>query len=87
MLDGVKKILSLLHEQAKHFTRSQKVCAIVLDGVKVKEGLTYNIKTDLIDGFEDLAEYGSSTNNAQQAMVFMIKCVEYLNFHLLYLLT
>ena len=54
-------------------TMQQKVCAIVVDGMKIKSGLTYNQKKDLIDGYEDKGGYGRRTKLAQQAIVFMIK--------------
>ena len=68
-----EKIFNILKRKFVSKSKSQRTCAIVVDGMKIKSGLTYNVKKDLIDGFEDLGEYGQSQKFAQQAIVFMIK--------------
>ena len=67
------KVFNLLKEKAKNMDAQEKNCAVVLDGIAIKEGLQYNIQTELIDGFVDLAGYGTSAEHTHQAVFFMIK--------------
>ena len=41
--------------------------------MSIKSGLSYDVKNDYIDGYENMDDYGISTDFAQQSIVFMIK--------------
>ena len=52
-----------------------KVCLISLDAMDISPGISYNSKTDKIDGFEDCGEFGRKKKAVKQAVVFMVQGV------------
>lgn len=50
-----------------------KFCGIVFDAMHLEENEFHNQATDLVEGREDLGEYGFSNNVANYGMIFMLK--------------
>ena len=52
-----------------------RVCLLSLDAMEISPGISYNSKTDKIDGFEDCGEFGRKKKAVKQAVVFMVQGV------------
>ena len=46
---------------------------LVLDEMKLRRGLSYDRKRDVVEGFEDIGEYGKIIKPADYALCFMVK--------------
>ena len=49
----------------------EKVCVLVMDEVSLKEGLSYDVSEDKIEGLEDFGELARHVAN--QGLVFMVR--------------
>lgn len=48
-----------------------KICGIVFDVMTIKEHLNYSTAGDMVDGLEDLGQYGASYSTTKYSMVFI----------------
>jgi hypothetical protein len=68
-----KDVFVLLQHKAAKMTESDRVCALVLDEMSLKTGLTYCRYSDTVVGFENYGEFGSSSKIANHALVLMAR--------------
>ena len=50
-----------------------KLCAIVMDEMSIKESIAYNAGRDEVEGFEDYGMLGKTTYIANHALAFMVR--------------
>ena len=50
-----------------------KVCAVVLDEMTIKEGVSYNPSRDEVEGYEDFGYLGRTAFIANHAIVFLLR--------------
>ena len=56
-----------------NFSAPSKVCAVVLDEMTIKEGLSYNPRRDEVEGNEDFGYFGRTAFIANHAIVFLVR--------------
>ena len=67
-------IFDALKTKVKQMPEAQKLCTLVFDEMSIKEGLTYDVVRDTIEGFENAGEIGVQTKYAaNHAGVFMVR--------------
>lgn len=66
-------VFALMKHKATKMTNSERVCALILDEMSLKTGLTYCKSFDAIVGFENFGEFGSSDKIANHALVLMAR--------------
>ena len=74
LLPGInKEFFDILKLKASTMSDFSKTCVLMWDEMEIKKNLQYNRKFDLIEGFEDLGEYGRTPNLGNKVLVFMIR--------------
>ncbi|XP_045477880.1 uncharacterized protein LOC123683025 [Harmonia axyridis] len=68
-----KKIFLQLSLKADSMMPREKKCILMFDEMSIKRNIDYNKHTDMIEGFEDLGEFGRKSSPASQALVLMIR--------------
>ena len=68
--DGVFDALKL---KVDNMDPKDRCVALIFDEVTLKSALVYNDGLDMIEGFEDLGELGTSHYVADHALVFMVR--------------
>lgn len=68
-----KKIFLQLSLKADSMMPREKKCILMFDEMSIKRNIDYNKHTDMIEGFEDLGEFGRKSSPARQALVLMIR--------------
>ena len=48
-------------------------CVLVFDEMKLRRELSYDRKRDVVEGFEDIGEYGKTIKSADYALCVMVK--------------
>ena len=56
-----------------NFSAPSKVCAVVLDEMTIKEGVSYNPSRDEVEGYEDFGYLGRTAFIANHAIVFLVR--------------
>ena len=56
-----------------NFSAPSKVCAVVLDEMTIKEGVSYNPSRDEVEGCEDFGYLGKTAFIANRAIVFLVR--------------
>lgn len=51
----------------------EKLCGIAFDAIYLNESIKYNQASDMMEGTEDLGEFGKADKAANFALVFMVK--------------
>ncbi len=69
-------VFVLMQRKAAKLQDSERVCALVLDEMSLKAGLTYCKANDSIVGFENFGELGSSSKIANHALVLMARGIQ-----------
>ena len=67
------KILNAMEVKAKTMSSQDRLCALVLDEMSIKEFAQYDRTHDTIEGFVDLGESGRGRYLANHALVFMLR--------------
>ena len=67
--------LSVVKKNLENREEKDRVCLLSLDAMEISPGISYNSKTDKIDGFEDCGEFGRKKKAVKQAVVFMVQGV------------
>ncbi|XP_064094805.1 uncharacterized protein LOC135207146 [Macrobrachium nipponense] len=68
-----ESVFKLLKQKALSMNENDKYCGIIFDAISLKSDVQFNISKDVVEGFEDLGQYGKRQDPAQYAMVFMAK--------------
>ncbi|XP_055858807.1 uncharacterized protein LOC129921140 [Episyrphus balteatus] len=69
-----ESITDMLSKKSKEMTDMDKKCVLLFDEMAIKPELEYNIKDDIIYGFNDFGEYGGREDKiASKAMVFTLR--------------
>ena len=55
-------------------------CVLVFDEMKLRRELSYDRKRDVVEGFEDIGEYGKIIKSADYALCFMVKGITKVDF-------
>lgn len=66
------QIFNVLKKTTSQQTPSEREYILMFDEMSIKKNLYYNRKEDLIEGFQDHAEQGRSSQVASYALVFMV---------------
>ena len=65
--------LEALKKKVGGMMEEQRLCAITLDEMAIKEGVTYNPQLDHVEGYEDFGSLGRSRFIANHALVIMVR--------------
>ncbi|GFN77876.1 transposable element p transposase [Plakobranchus ocellatus] len=66
-------LLEALGQKINSLPSGSEVCSLVFDEISLKEGVTYNVERDEIEGLEDFEVLGKSKLLANHANVFMVR--------------
>ena len=66
-------VLEALKVKVNAMDCRDKNVVLVFDEMSIKEGLLYNVRRDIIEGFEDFGHIGQTRYIANHAIVFMIR--------------
>lgn len=67
-------VMSHLKKEAEKITEKNKVCVVMFDEIALKKRLIYDIASDKVDGYVDIAAEGGRTQEiADHALVFMLQ--------------
>ncbi|CAK1592729.1 unnamed protein product [Parnassius mnemosyne] len=75
MEPGVNQVLiDHLKKEVEQLTENEKYCALLFDEMTVERHVDYDPVADIIDGFEDLGDYGGRSRGiADHVLVFMLQ--------------
>lgn len=62
-----------LQKKADSLSNEERQCVLMFDEMSIKTSLDYDVKEDLIEGFEDLGPLGRTNNIANHALLFMLR--------------
>ena len=68
-----EQLFTALKVKVQSMSEQDKQCVLVFDEMSLKSGLTYNLQSDSIEGFENLGTLGTSKYIANHALVFMVR--------------
>ncbi|GFO06525.1 transposable element p transposase [Plakobranchus ocellatus] len=66
-------LLKALGQKINSLPSGSEVCSLVFDEISLKEGVTYNVERDEIEGLEDFGVLGKPKLLANHANVFMVR--------------
>ena len=66
-----RQVMNALQNDVLKMNPLDRYCCVAFDEMSLEPGLTYDNKTDSIEGFENCGE-GSTSKFADHAMVFMV---------------
>ena len=66
VLDAMKQVVA-------NMSSKQRMCALVFDEMSIKKNMTYDVKNDCVEGFQDLGSLGRKAQVANHAGVFMVR--------------
>lgn len=69
----VDNVFSMLEKRVAKLPTSERCCALLLDEVSLKRGLTYDKTVDEVNGFEDFGSGVRTGKYANQALVLMAR--------------
>ncbi|KAK9692944.1 Transposase protein [Popillia japonica] len=71
---GMKTTLTnKLELKAKSMTEREKMCVVMFDEIILKKELQYNKYQDVVEGYQDLANFGKQVKLANTALVFLVR--------------
>uniref|UniRef100_T1IVR1 Uncharacterized protein n=1 Tax=Strigamia maritima TaxID=126957 RepID=T1IVR1_STRMM len=78
VLPGVNNvILNIFGKKLESMSADEKICTLSFDEMSMKLNLNYNIKNDLVQGFEDYGIESTEENSlATHALVFMVRGIK-----------
>jgi hypothetical protein len=62
-----------LNLKGQTMTEKEKKCILMFDEMAIKQEIEYSVSKDLIEGFEDLGEFGRKPVAAKQALVVLLR--------------
>ena len=68
-----EQLFDALKVKVQSMSEQDRQCAVVFDEMSLKCGLTYNVHTDSIEGFENLGNLGTSKYIANHSLAFMVR--------------
>ena len=68
-----ENIMKALRQKVALQSNQERLCAVVMDEMAIKEALLYNAEMDAIEGFEDFGRLGEIKFVANHALVFMVR--------------
>lgn len=68
-----KKLFKLLKLKTESMTSKQRQCVLLFDEMAIKSYIEFSKNKDLIEGFEDLGEFGRRSVPAKQVLVLMVR--------------
>ena len=66
-------ILNVMKHKVSTMNDRDKLCVITFDEMSLRTGLSYDISSDSIEGFEDYGMLGRTSRVANHALVFMVR--------------
>ena len=69
----IESILEALQVKVNTMDTRDRNVALVFDEMSIKEGLTYNTRRDIVEGFEDFGLAGQTRFLANHAIAFIVK--------------
>ncbi len=66
-------IFEILKSRVGNMEGRDRVCSLLIDEISLKEGLSYDLKDDVIEGVVDFGEVGRKKEIANQGLVFMVR--------------
>ncbi|XP_044757466.1 uncharacterized protein LOC123315702 isoform X2 [Coccinella septempunctata] len=69
-------VLEYLKLQTEEMTELERNCALIFDEISLSSGFSYESHKQRISGFEDLGQLGRTSNQANHALVFMIRGIK-----------
>lgn len=67
-----ENMFASLANMAKKHSNTDNLCTLIFDEMAIRKHLSYNSKTDNIDGYQDHGLQGRTTQIASHALVFMV---------------
>ena len=65
-------VFSVLKDNVQTMSDKDCMCCLMFDEMSIREHLHFIQKIDCIEGFDDLARHGRTSNTANHALVFML---------------
>lgn len=66
-----KQVLETISQITEKRPTSENLCILAFDEMSIRKNLTYNSRLDLIDGYQDHASQGRTSEIASHALTFM----------------
>ncbi|XP_039292000.1 uncharacterized protein LOC120353222 [Nilaparvata lugens] len=72
-----KDLMERIRAKARCMSSKEKSCVLMFDDMAIKQALEYSTNLDIIEGYQDIGNYGRDCHLGKQATVFMIRGLYY----------
>lgn len=69
----IPQIMHKIAMKAENMSNFEKECVLMWDEMSIKTILQFNSKDDLVEGYQDLGDFGRTNNFAKHALCFLLR--------------